>query len=104
MRGNAFSFISFFLSLFFITNCVLYFYTDGPVNIMAVSRSPKVGLPISEKLGVRHSASESAKLGVRMSNSQQSEKLGVRKSDYQYQKNCGLCLGVRKSDSQYEEN
>src|SRR6218665_558966 len=36
----------------------------------AVSRSPKVGLPISEKLGVRHSDSESAKLGVRMSDSQ----------------------------------
>jgi len=28
----------------------------------AVSRSPKVGLPISEKLGVRMSDSESAKL------------------------------------------
>src|SRR6218665_574035 len=36
----------------------------------AVSRSPKVGLPISEKLGIRHSDSESAKLGVRMSDSQ----------------------------------
>ena len=31
-----------------------------------MSRSPKVGLPISEKLGVRHSDSESAKLGVRI--------------------------------------
>jgi len=56
-----------------------------------VSKSPKVGLPISEKLGVRHSNSESAKLEVRMSDSQSiykarspkvglpiSEKLGVR--------------------------
>ena len=43
---------------------------------MAVSRSPKVGLPISEKLVVQHSDSESAKLGVRHSNSE-SAKLGV---------------------------
>jgi len=43
--------------------------THVPVFYMAVSRSPKVGLPISEKLRVRKSDSESAKLGVRMSDS-----------------------------------
>jgi len=40
------------------------------IYYMAVSRSPKVGLPILEKLGVRYSDSESAKLGVRMSDSE----------------------------------